>query len=401
VVAVSDAPAAGGLFVSLRQRMPPFRRIVATLLVFACGGCGPRSEPEPITIGQLIPLSGPQKQTGERARNGAGLAVEVALRKGRRVLGRKVAVRHVDTRGEADLVPAEAVRLLTLNRVVAVLGGPEPSAGEPLARAVQSYGVPVVLTADLASVPVNEAAFCLNAAPETRGEALARYAARGLHCRHVVVLTDDHAGPGAALAASFVKRWRQERRDDKQARVDEWACQKDDEWNELFSRTVAAQPDGVLLAVGSGEFARLQTRLVAAGYKAALLYGGEDRGTETLPEPPREGPAAFLATAFSVRAELGDTGQAFIREYAEKFQEPPDLAAALAYDGVLLLIDALERAKTAQPGRPGEELAAVTDFHGVTGPLSFANRRAKRPVFVVKFEAGEAKVVDTFGPGAE
>jgi branched-chain amino acid transport system substrate-binding protein len=371
------------------------------LLVLACGGCGPRSEPEPVTIGQLISLSGPQKQMGEHARNGAGLAVEVALRGGRRVLGRKVAVRHVDTRGEADLVPAEAVRLVTLNRVVAILGGPEQSAGEPLARAVQTYGVPVVLTADLASVPVNEAAFCLNAAPETRGEALARYATRGLRCRHVVVLSDVRAAPGTALAASFVKRWRQERRDDKEARIDEWACQKDDEWNDLFSRTVAAKPDGVLLAVGSGEFARLRTRLVAAGSKAALLYGGEDRGTDILPEPPREGPAAYLATAFSVRAELGDTGQAFVQKYEEKFHQPPDLAAALAYDGVLLLIDALERAKTAQPGHPGEELSAVADFHSVTGPLSFVNRRAKRPVFVVKFETGEAKVVDTFGPGAE
>ena len=348
--------------------MSPLRRLIATFLVLVFSGCGPRTELEPLTIGQLIPLSGPKKLTGEHARNGAALAVEVAQRGDRRVLGRKVAVRHVDSRGEADLVQAEAVRLLALNRVIALLGGiPDPAAGEQLARAVQTYGVPALLPADMATLPVNESVFCLTAAPETRGEALARYATRDLHWHHVVVLTDDRAGPGTSLAVSFVKRWRQDHRDDKKARAEEWSCHKDDEWNELFSRTIAAKPDGVLLAVGSNEFPQLRARLVAAGCKVPLLYGGEDRGTDTFPELPREGPAAYLATAFSVRADLGDAGRAFVHEYEEKFHEPPDLAAALTYDGVQLLIDALERAKTTQPGRLVEELTAVTDFHSVTG----------------------------------
>jgi branched-chain amino acid transport system substrate-binding protein len=390
--------------------MPRARRSAALLMLFAPmlsgAACGPHAEPEPLTIGQLVALSGPNKLTGEHATNGAGLAVEVALREERRVLGRKVAVRHVDTRGELDLVQAEAVRLLTLNRIVALLGGVDPAANEQLARSVQTYGVPVLLASDVATLPVGDSVFCLDASPESRGEALARYAARDLHCRRAVALTDDHAGPGVPLAASFIKRWRQEHPDDKEAFAQAWSCPNEGAWNEAFSRTLAAKPDAVLLAVGLNEFPQLRRRLVATGFKGPVFYGGEDKGADPLAdlrreEPAGEGSTVYLATGFSTRAELGTKGQAFVREYEEKFGEPPDLAAALAYDGVQLLIDALDRAKTAQPPRLTEELMADTDFPGVTGSLSLAGRQARRPVFVVKLHAGEVKVVGTFGPGLE
>jgi branched-chain amino acid transport system substrate-binding protein len=375
--------------------------LAALPLLLALSGCGARTEPEPFTIGQLASLSGPTKSRGEHARNGAGLAVEVALRGDQRVLNRKVVVRHVDDRGDPELLQAEAVRLLTLNRVVGLIGGPDEAASEQLVRIVQNYSVPVLLPADVSALPAGDSIFCLNAAPERRGATLARYAARDLRCRRVVALTEAREGPGTSLAAGFMKKWRQEHGENKDAFSAEWSYAKETEWPELTGRTLAARPDVVLLAVAPNGFLQLRSRLAAAGLNVPIFYGGEDRGTVPFSEARKEGPTIYLATAFTAGAESGDDGQAFVREYEQQFHEPPDLAAALAYDGVRLLIEALTRAKTAVPARLKAELVGMTDFPGVTGPVSLADRRAQRRLFVAVVRGAETKVVGTIDPGGE
>jgi branched-chain amino acid transport system substrate-binding protein len=406
--------------------MSPARRVAAIVGLLALGGCGTRGEPEPLTVGQVVTLSGPQKTRGERARDGAALGLEVSLRGDRRVFGRRVVLRHVDDRGDAELVQPEAVRMLTLNRAVALLGGPEREANERLARAVQSYGVPVLLPADLAEIPVGESIVCLNAAPATRGDALARFAADELHWKRVVALVDARDAAAGALAKAFLNTWRRQHPDDKDAGAEEWFCGGDEEWDALVKRAAADRPDGLLVATGAEvrltvrvvepkaaghslvpvvtgpeAFLKVRTRLAAADYKGPVLYGGEDRGAAEFTDARDEGPATFLATAFAARADLGPEGKAFVEAYERKFQERPDLDAALAFDGVRILIDALERAKTAQPVPLTDELHNLKEFPGVTGPLSLAERRAKRRLFVVKVEKGEAKVVRAPVPGGE
>jgi branched-chain amino acid transport system substrate-binding protein len=381
--------------------MPFPGRSAALLLLLVSGGCVQRTPPEPYTIGQLIPLSGPDKVRGEHARNGAALALEAGARGGPHGSGRPVEVRHVDSRDSSEAVRAGAVRLVTLNRAVALLGGCDPNLAEALARAAQSYGVPVLLPADLPALPVGESVFCLNVAPDKRGEALARFAARDRKWRRVAALTDPRTAAGAALAAAFAIAWRREHSGDKEAFAGEWSRRDDSDWPELTRRALAAKPDAVLLAAEPHEFLRLRAKLAEAGLKVPLLYGGPDRGAGPLADDRGPGPDVVLATAFTAAADLGAEGAAFVRTYEEKFRERPDLPAAMAYDGVRLLADALGRANSAEPERLRQELLAVNDFPSVTGPLSLADRRAKRRLFVVELKGGETKVVRAFGPGLE
>jgi branched-chain amino acid transport system substrate-binding protein len=374
---------------------------VFLLLFFVCiPACGYRSTPEPLAIGQVLSLSGPKKERAEHARNGAALAIDMALSGDRRVLGRKVVVRHVDDRGDPELVQPEAVRLLTLNRAVALIGSPDAATDEQLARAARTYAIPVLLTADLASVPTGEAIFCLNAAPEDRGDALARFAVRDRQCRRVVVLTDGQSGPGVPLALAFVKRWRQEFQNDKSASIEEWTWKNAAEWPDLTRRVAAAKPDGVMIAAAPETFNGLRTQLASAGLRFSIFYGGEDVGAANLPIPGNDEPAVYLATPFAATADLEPDGKAFVTAYTDKYHEPPDLSAALAYDAVKLLVDAIERAKTWQPPRLTTELTAA-NLSSVTGPLSLADRRAKRRLFVVALEKAGASVVATFAPNAE
>jgi ABC-type branched-subunit amino acid transport system substrate-binding protein len=108
----------------------------------------------------------------------------------------------------------------------------------------------------------------------------------------------------------------------------------------------------------------------------------------------------YLATAFAADGDLGSEGKTFVTAYTDKYNESPDLPAALAFDAVRQVVEALERAKTWQASRLTSELAAL-DFASVSGPLTMSDRRAKRRIFIVAVAKTGSKVAATFGPGLE
>src|SRR5207302_9446020 len=101
-------------------------------------GCTAKTEPEPILAGHVAPLSGGDKARGEHARQGIRLAVEEAGT----IAGRRVAVDHADTRSDPEAVRAVIKRLLTVNKVVALLGGIEAARVENLGSLAQATGIP-------------------------------------------------------------------------------------------------------------------------------------------------------------------------------------------------------------------------------------------------------------------
>jgi branched-chain amino acid transport system substrate-binding protein len=74
---------------------------------------------------------------------------------------------------------------------------------------------------------------------------------------------------------------------------------------------------------------------------------------------------------------------AFASKYRESFKEEPDVHAALAYDGIRILVDALRRGQSSAPDVLVKELRQTKDFPGLTGPLAFgADQLVERPIFV-------------------
>src|SRR6516225_6482921 len=94
---------------------------LALLLPLAALGCAPKVGPEPVWVGQLLSLDGPNRAIGQHARQGVEQAVAEVRAAGQTVGGRPLAVLHVDDRGDAATVRAETVRLLTVNKAVALL----------------------------------------------------------------------------------------------------------------------------------------------------------------------------------------------------------------------------------------------------------------------------------------
>jgi branched-chain amino acid transport system substrate-binding protein len=375
--------------------MPSPRLLLAGLLLpLALAGCGPKTAAEPVWVGHLVPLTGTERAQGERAVQGVRLAVDEARAADMTVAGHRIAVRHADSHGRVDTAQAEAVRLLAVNRVAALLGGPDPAVGEQLVLTAQPYEAPVVLPCELADPPAGKGVVSLGAAPSWRGKVLARYAAEDLKAAHAVVLTDSRNLVAMRLASGFTQSWRE----GSKRTVDEWSYAKDAELADLKDRVAGAKPDVVLVAAPAHDFPKLRAQLHAAGVKTALLYGGEDVGAENFREP-REGADVYLATVYAAEG-LAARGKDFARRYEERFHVAPDLAAAQAYDAARLLFAAMHRAQDVSSARIREELARGEPFESVTGPVLWKDGEPRQRLFVVRLATPHAapQVVQTVEP---
>jgi branched-chain amino acid transport system substrate-binding protein len=374
--------------VSLLRRPPAW--LLASLLL---AGCTPLAPTDAIVVGHLAPFSGPDKLAGEHARQGIILAVEEVNGDGERINGRRVEVHHADDRGTASLAGDEAVRLIAVDRAVALLGGISSDRAEPIARAAQSYGVALVTPSLLPAPLAGETAFSTALPPAQQGQALARFAAQELKVKRVALLVDARSAVCGGVAAGFTKEFAAE----GERQADAYRYENDTGRDDLPARAEKAKPDAVLIAASAADFVKLREGLAKANVKGPLLFGGEETAWAALLAEPDAGREVYALTTFAGDG-LTPHGQEFAKKYKERFKEAPDLFAASAYDGARLLFDAMRRVRPLKAEGVGKALAGWENFESLTGPLSLDrdDHGARRPAFVVQRQEGQTKVVKRY-----
>ena len=140
-----------------RLRAVP-RLLIAALVLLALGlapaaaGAASGSQLQPVRIGVLAPLSGPYASGGSLFVQAATLAVERANAEGG-VLGRRVELVVSDTQGRVDIAKSETLRLVSREKVFALVGAylSEETVGvvEAASAAKKIVIVPVAATAEI------------------------------------------------------------------------------------------------------------------------------------------------------------------------------------------------------------------------------------------------------------
>ncbi len=364
-------------------RRPPVWLLAPLLLA----GCTHSTPTDPIVVGHLAPLNEP---AGEHAQRGILLAVEEA-NGGDKVNGRRVEVVHVDDRGGASAGDA-AVRLIAVNRAVALLGGATTERAEQIARAAQPYNVPLVTPSPLPSPLAADTAFSTCPPPARQGKVLGRFAADELQVKRVAVLVDARGGVFPGVAAAFAREFAGDGRQADQFRYDSDASLAD-----LPGRAAKAKPDAVLIASSVGDFVKLREGLTKAEVKGPVLFGGEMTAWTALLAEADASRDVYALTTFPTWLRPAALSE-FAKKYKERFNEEPDQYAADAYDGARLLFAAMRRAQSSEPEKVRSALAELGTFDSLTDPLTIdkEDHGARRPVFVVQQQEGKAKLVKRY-----
>ena len=101
------------------------------------------------------------------------------------------------------------------------------------------------------------------------------------------------------------------------------------------------------------------------------LFGGYDLDSRSLEKiAGNAANGTIVPTSFNVDLDSQKTRD-FVQSFKKKFEKPPGTLAALGYDSVRLLLEAIKRGKSADPAVVASHLRFIKDWQGVAGAYSF------------------------------
>jgi branched-chain amino acid transport system substrate-binding protein len=341
------------------------------LPVLALAGCRNQSQPPPLVLGHVAALSGADAAAGKQAERGLKLALEdLGAKASEKLNDRPLVVRHVDAAGELDVLEAAAIRLVKVNGAIGLLGGTSKEEAALLDRA----RVPVLSSAGARASGLSDLVFTTGLSTARQGEALSRHlAAQGAP---VALIVDAGDVDSQAGGAAFKKTWTEVAKKDG-SRLHEFALGADADFAKLSGRIDEVKPKTVVFAGEVSAWRDLQRQWKGTDTRWAYI-GPEGALTGA------DATNALIATSFALDKETAKIEE-FAKKYRAKFDEEPTVHAALAYDNVRLLVEALQQGQSLAPEKLRDELLKIKDFAGITGPLSFAGQhQLRRPAFIAE-----------------
>ncbi len=367
-------------------------------VLLTLAGCNNGVTPTAIIVGHVSDKTRLDK-AGDEAEGGIRLALHNLTKDGalaEAFAGRKIVVQHTDTRGVLDAFESETVRLTTINRAVALLGG--MSAKE--VTALDHVKVPILTFHGHAVPGASNQVFYLGMTPTRQGEVLAKTVAE--NARRIVIVQDERREEGTPLTEAFQKTLadaRQEAEADP-ATIATMRFGKEPNWNEILDRMLAAPPQTIVFTGTAQDFnawLRVARRYLSVD-EIQIIFAGNDGDARFFDLGDDAKTPIYYASAF-YGGPVSDKFKMFqisFREMPPKIEA--DVNAALAYDGFRMLVEAMKNAAPqVTPERIRDELAKTEKFDGLTGPLTItAERQVQRPLFVMRWQNGALALVKMF-----
>lgn len=340
------------------------------LLAAACSTPQPRTLP----VGVLALMTGEfADASGVPTIEGAQLALETDSAGGRvRLDGRLYRVRLVlrehDDRPDAATTAARA--LITQDSVVAIIGPQLSRHAIPAAIVAENAGIPLI--SPMSSAPATTAdhdwVFRLAYLDDAQGAALAMFARQDLSATRAAVLYEASSQYSARVAELFRAEF--QRRGGHIVANETFtgdATESAAQWAHI--RT--GRPDVLLLPNFPQDVQRQVRAARAAGIRATLL-GGDTWDIPTMSNWD-EVQHSFVAHQWRFGIALPESDR-FVTNFQQRYGIKPRATAAMTYDAMGLLLDALRRAGSADPARIRDAIASTVNYHGATGTITFGGR---------------------------
>jgi branched-chain amino acid transport system substrate-binding protein len=345
--------------------------IAALTLAFGAG-----AQPEPIRIGAFLSVTGPAAFLGDPEQKTLELYVEKVNAAGG-VLGRKLQLYTYDSAGDAEKARAYVKRLIEQDKVDALVGGSttgETMAAVPLAEAA---GLPFISLAGAVVIvePVKKWVFktphtdrmaCEKIFTDMRSRGATR-----------VALISGAGGFDRSMRAECLKVAASA---GVQIVADESYGAGDSDMTAQLAKIKATPGVQAVLNAGFGQGPAIVTRnyrQLAIGAPLYQSHGVASKQFVKLAGDSAEG-VRLPAAALLVADTLPDADAqkkvvaTYKRDYEARFKQEVSTFGGHAYDGLMIVLDAMRRAGTTDKGRVRDAIEATRGYVGTGGVVNMS-----------------------------
>ena len=349
-----------------------------------------------IKIGEFGSLTGDNASFGTSQNNGVQMALEEINASGG-VLGKKIDLTVEDNETKQGETTTIVRKLISQDHVVAIIGEVASSKSLEAAPICQASKIPQIATA--ATNPrvtqTGDYIFRVCFTDDFQAVVIARFVLEKLKLNKIAFMTDvkqDYSVGLTNIAKDYLIK-------NGATIVKEQSYSSGDkDFRAQLTDLKAAAPEVIIITGYYPEAALIAKQARQFGIKATLVGGDGWDGSSLIPVGGKAIEGAYFSNHFSVE-DTSPIVQTFVQKYKQKYNAVPDAFAALGYDAMKLLADAINRAGSPDPEKIRAAIQDTENFPGVSGKITIGkDRNAQKSAVIITIKDGAYKYAETIEP---
>jgi branched-chain amino acid transport system substrate-binding protein len=302
-----------------------------------------------------------------------------------------------DDQGQSEQALSVVTKLITKDKVIAVLGEVASTNTLTAAPVAQKSGVPMISpsSTNVAVTPIGDYISRVCFIDPFQGMVMAKFAANTLKMKNVAVLRDLKSAYSVGLADAFIENFQKM---GGNIVTDQSYSGGDPDFSAQLTSIKSKNPEGVFVPGYYSEVGLIARQAKKLGLTVPLM-GGDGWDSPKLQEI---GGIALNGSYFSNHYAADDPSpviQQFVTEYRTRFKQTPDGLAALGYDAANVLFDSIRRSNSTEGPKLRDAINQTKDFQGVTGKITInKDRNADKPAVVLEIKDGKFVYRETINP---
>jgi branched-chain amino acid transport system substrate-binding protein len=370
---------------------------VLALVPTGCGGDDGACPDGVLCVGVILPMSGPQATYGEESWNGLELAAEDIRGKGAPIEFQLV---QRDEKSSKQTAGDQAKDLIESARAHVILGSVASSNSMQIFQECRESGVPGITPASTNDQLIADgdewvSRICFKDAFQGR-EVLARFAWKQ-GWRRVAAAVDKGQDYSVGLADNFKRGF-----EALGGEVSfEYFTAEDADFSNVIQSVANRRPDAILIS-GYYEAAGPMIQQAKDKWKGVPVFGGDGLDSPNLLGYLGGATSdVYFSTHFA--ADAPDPAvRAFAERYRERFKKSPGAMAALGYDVLFVLMDAVRRCDDPLDRKQlARAILETKNVKGITGTIDLTSpdHTPVKDAVIVKVKGNAFTYFDTIAPG--
>ena len=341
-------------------------------------GCGDNKQQDTIKVGLIVELTGDMPGVGASSKNAAQLAVNEQNSAGGISIGGKpyqIELVVEDNASKAEQSVAAVNKLITQDNVLAIVG-PNASLGAIPAAEIAEYNKTLLITPwstnpkttlDTTTGKSKDYVFRACYTDPFEGRVLARFVLEKLKAKKVAVLYDVASEAPKSQADLF--RLTFEELGGKTVAFETYTT-GDRDFSAQLTKIKSANPDVIFLPAYYNDVGLIAQQAHRAGITQPLVGSDAWSSPELIKLSNGTVEGDYFANHYASDIAT-PTAKKFIDAYTKQYGNIPDDVAALTYDSMGLLFEAIKKSPSLDRKVVRDSLATLANYPGVTGNIQF------------------------------